>query len=111
MSERPTKATCERIVLKDELQGWLPPKPANVTSVEPEDPCEPVRLERARRKEVDAAIFERLRQIQTLTTRVAIGVGAMLGFAALEYLGVVGNGNPPIWARAVLNGLRWIVRQ
>lgn len=93
-------------------------------SLEPGDEiCQPVKVERARRKFVDDGIFRRLtriqkavegsidsieknRKIQRLT---AIGVLTMVVFAALEYMGIMGPGGHPIWARAVIDGLSTVL--
>jgi len=33
------------------------------------------------------------------------GVIAILSFAGLEYLGVIGNSSGPVWARAIFDGI------
>jgi hypothetical protein len=82
-------------------------------SIEPGDEiCEPVLVERRRRKFVDDGIFRRLARIhqvvqtnQKIQRFTAVGVLTMVVFAALEYMGVLGPGARPIWARAVIDGI------
>lgn len=94
--------------------GMIPPVlPPTVRSVEPGDNvCEPMLTERARRKETDEELFRQLDSIRVgvdvtrkVTRRIATGVGLIVGAAALEYLGLLGNGTPPVWARAVIDVL------
>jgi len=100
------------------LGEWIPPAVPNVVrSVEPGDKvCEPVLNERARRKETDDELARQLDSIRVgvdttrkLTGRVAIGVGGIVIAAGLEYLGVLGKGDPPIWARVVIDVLSAIL--
>lgn len=94
------------------IQASLPPL-AKIRSVEPGDKvCDAVLQERARRKEEDEGIFRQLDSIRAgvdttrkLTGRVAIGVSLIVMAAALEYMGILGNGTPPVWARVVIDVL------
>jgi hypothetical protein len=94
------------------IQASLPPL-QTIRSVEPGDKvCDAVLQERARRKEEDEGIFRQLDSIRAgvdttrkLTGRVAVGVAAIIMAAALEYMGVLGNGTPPVWARVVIDVL------
>lgn len=98
------------------IEPSLPPLP-RVRSVEPGDNvCDAVLQERARRKEEDEGIFRQLDSIRAgvdvtkkLTGRVALGVSLIVMAAALEYMGVLGNGTPPIWARVVIDVLGTIL--
>lgn len=82
-------------------------------SIEPGDQvCEPVLRERARRKGEDTDIRGVLQLIQTsvdtnhkLTRKAAMALFAMVLMAALEYMGVIGGGKAPIWAKAVIDAL------
>lgn len=67
--------------------------------------CRPVMVERARRKAVDIAIDRRLRILGRQVQITMYGVLAIISFAGLEYLGVIGNGSGPTWARAVFDGI------
>ncbi len=99
------------------LGEWIPPAVPIVRSVEPGDKvCQSVLNERARRKETDDELGRQLDSIRAgvdstrkLTGRVAIGVGSIVVAAGLEYLGVLGKGDPPIWARVVIDVLSAIL--
>jgi hypothetical protein len=78
-------------------------------SLGPDDPiCRPVLVERARRKEVDAQVWRRLSSIQSRQTVTMCGIGIMVAFAALEYTGIIGP-NRSVWARAMFDGLSYMV--
>lgn len=98
----------------DRYAGWIPPVlPATVRSVEPGDKvCEPMLTERARRKETDDELFRQLDSIRVgvdvtrkVTRRIAIGIAIIVGAAAFEYLGLLGNSTPPVWARVIIDVL------
>jgi hypothetical protein len=84
-------------------------------SLDPGDPiCQPVLVERQRRKAVDKEIDRRLTAIQAVVIRSAkfskfsaIGLAAMVIFASLEYLGILGHDRSPIWASAVIDGVKF----
>lgn len=84
-------------------------------SLDPGDPiCQPVLVERQRRKAVDKEIDRRLTAIQVVVIRSAkfskfsaIGLAAMVVFASLEYLGILGHDRAPIWASAVIDGVKF----
>jgi hypothetical protein len=84
-------------------------------SLDPGDPiCAPVLVERRRRKTVDLEIDRRLTAIQAVVIRSAkfskfsaIGLAAMVIFASLEYLGILGHDRSPIWASAVIDGVKF----
>jgi hypothetical protein len=86
-------------------------------SLDPGDPiCQPVLVERRRRKTVDLEIDRRLTAIQAVVVRSAkfskisaIGLVAMVVFASLEYLGILGHDRAPIWASAVIDGVKFAV--
>lgn len=86
-------------------------------SIEPGDAvCEPILNERSRRKEEDTELRRELVSIRAgvdrnhlLTKKVAGGIATIVVFATLEYLGVLGEGKPPIWSRAVIDGLTSIL--
>jgi hypothetical protein len=67
--------------------------------------CQPVLVERARRKSVDEAIDRRLRALGRQTSVTMWAVLSMVAFAGLEYFGILGNSKPPTWAAAVLEGI------
>lgn len=67
--------------------------------------CQPVLVERRRRKSVDEAIDRRLRAMGRQLNVTMWGVIAMISFAGLEYLGILGHENPPTWAIAVFEGI------
>lgn len=91
--------------------------PRLTRSVEPGDKvCEPMLVERARRKDVDDEIRTNLDSIRAgvdanrnLTKRGVLGIGLIFLLAMLEYLGIVGEGKPPVWARAVFDVAAWMV--
>jgi len=79
-----------------------------------EQVCIPVMVERQRRKQVDKVVFQRLTSLEALTRKslkfsrlTTIGVGTMVLFAALEYVGIIGHDPAPIWASAVIDGARY----
>jgi len=75
-------------------------------SIDPQEPiCRPVLVERARRKLVDVSIDRRLRILGRQVQVTMYGVIAILSFAGLEYLGVIGNSSGPVWARAIFDGI------
>ena len=84
-------------------------------SLDPGDPiCQPVLVERQRRKQVDREIDRRLTAIQTVVTRSAkfskvsaVGLVTMVVLASLEYLGILGHDRAPIWASAVIDGVKF----
>jgi hypothetical protein len=75
----------------------------------PSDPsaliCRPIKTERARRKVVDESTYRRLRIVDRKATITMWGVAAMVAFATLEYLGIMGNGQVPTWARSIFEGV------
>ena len=71
--------------------------------------CRPVLVERSRRKTVDESIDRRLRVLGRQTRITMWGVVTMVAFASLEYFGVIGNGETPIWARAIFDGAAMVV--
>lgn len=87
--------------------------PPKIRSVEPGDQvCEPMLHERAKRKETDDELFRQLDSIRAgvdttkkFTGRIAVGVSLIVMAAALEYMGILGNGTPPVWARVVIDVL------
>jgi hypothetical protein len=75
-------------------------------SLGPDDPiCQPVMVERARRKQVDEIFDKRMHRMQRQVQVTMWSVLTMVTFAGLEYLGILGEGTPPVWARAVFDGL------
>jgi hypothetical protein len=86
---------------------------ANAKSLEPGDSaCDPVLRERARRKAEDDDTRTALKLIQSsvdtnhkLTRKAAAALFAMVLMAALEYMGVLGNGKAPIWAKALIDAI------
>jgi hypothetical protein len=69
-------------------------------------------VERARREHVDEMMAMQLsgieRQVAKVSRQTAVTMAAlccMVAFAALEYAGILHGGSPPIWARAVFDGL------
>lgn len=93
------------------------PFPTKLNSLEPGDKvCEPMLQERAKRKETDEEIFHQLDSIRVgvdttkrLTKRGVVGIGMIFLLAGLEYLGVLGEGKPPVWARAVFDVAAWMI--
>jgi hypothetical protein len=78
-------------------------------SMQPGDPiCQPVLTERARRKAVDEVFSKRLGIVARQTQITMWGVFIIIGFAGLEYLGILGHQGPPTWARAVFDGIALI---
>jgi hypothetical protein len=98
----------------DEIAEATRPQPQ---SLDPGDPiCVPVMVERRRRKTVDLEIDRRLTRIEVLVTRTAkstrlalVGIGIMVACATLEYVGILGHNQAPIWATAVVDGARFIL--
>jgi len=70
-----------------------------------------VARERDRRKFVDLAIAERLRVLGKQTRATLWGIWIIVGFAGCEYIGILGSSKPPVWARAVFDGLAWVLKQ
>lgn len=85
--------------------------PDEVTPAEgiPSDPsaliCRPIITERARRKLVDEFTDKRLRIVDRKITVTMSCCVAMVSFAVLEYLGIMGHNEPPTWARALFEGI------
>jgi hypothetical protein len=98
--------------LADEVAEATRPQP---NSIDPGDPvCVPVMVERRRRKTVDLEIEKRLIGIEVLVARTAkstrlalIGISVMVGCALLEYAGILGHDTTPIWATAIVDGVRF----
>jgi hypothetical protein len=110
-SERPSLLEISADIARDAINQISPPSeqdtPPQGRSLGPDDPiCKPVMIERRRRKWVDAAFDKRVRIINRNVRITMYAVLTMVVFAGLEYLGVLGNGAPPIWARAVFDGLK-----
>lgn len=70
-----------------------------------------IERERLRRKAVDLAIAERLRVLGKQTRATLWGIWIIVGFAGCEYIGILGSSKPPVWARAVFDGLAWVLKQ
>lgn len=111
--------TLRQIILNglEKPSSAVPLAPGLPTSLEPgNDVCKPLANERDRRKEVDAEIFRQLESIRCTSEanrntnrRGTIGIGLVLLLAVGEYLGVLGPGDPPIWAKAVIDVAMWIL--
>ena len=71
--------------------------------------CMPVLVERRRRKSVDTAIDNRLRAMGRQLHVTMWGVLTIIGFASLEYFGILGNGKPPTWTSAILEGVAFAI--
>lgn len=106
--------------LETALQGDLEAEVLAATraqpdSLDPGDPlCLPIMVERKRRKQVDNETDLRLVRIELLvartakTTRLILwGICTMVVAAVLEYSGVIGHDHAPVWATAVIDGLRF----
>lgn len=99
--------------MRDDIDEAEPTRP-QPNSLDPGDPiCQPVLVERRRRKTVDLEIDRRLIHIERIvvksarfTKATAIGLGVMVLFASLEYLGILGHDQTPIWAGAVIHGVK-----
>jgi hypothetical protein len=107
----PTLDDLEELLSDDRDEDTVP----QPNSLSPGDPlCAPVLVERQRRKRVDRAMLTRMQTLERISLKAvkfsrisAIGIGLMVVFASLEYLGILGHTNPPIWASAVLDGARY----
>jgi hypothetical protein len=76
--------------------------------VTPESTCRPVLVERRNRKAMDELIIRRL-SVSIRQGQVTMwGVVTMVAFAAMEYFGILGNGESPTWVNAVFRGLTFM---
>lgn len=105
----------ENAILGDEAEEIAEATRPQPQSLDPGDPiCVPVLVERRRRKTVDREIDKRLIRIEALVNRTAkstrlalIGIATMVLCALLEYAGILGHNTAPIWATAVIDGVRF----
>lgn len=109
--------TIENVIHGSEDSEILEATRPQPNSLDPGDPlCMPVMVERQRRKVVDNETDARLVRIEVLVARTAkttrltlVALSTMVLFAALEYTGIIGRDKPPIWASAVVDGVRIVL--
>jgi hypothetical protein len=111
--DHPSLVEISADIAREALDAISPPAEGvtpQARSLGPDDPiCTPVLVERARRKFVDADFDKRFRKVSRNVRITMIAMLTMVGFAGLEYLGILGHGPPPTWARAVFDGLAVVV--
>jgi hypothetical protein len=85
--------------------------PVEGASMQPGDSlCQPIIVERQRRKAEDARVRAQLRATLRWSRTTGIAVLAMVAFASLEYLGIIHQQPAPVWARAVFDGIAFALK-